>query len=227
MNEREGGAGHLTAVARGAIETGALISFSGDTLVASGDGIVAAIESRLTSRTASNDGRDRWLTDAVPVLARGAAEIVPLAWVPPHQGRGDGRDRTLGDRVDELWSAVRGACWYRHGEQIGIDLPPDDGRASPYASELVRTGARRADWWEFGDWAVVLVVYGEPIPAPLSLIAVHVVPVGWVSERRRTPPKKMPTLDLEWSWGDVVAFARTADADAADNLADQKKSQEQ
>ncbi|MDN3497328.1 hypothetical protein QL996_15420 [Planococcus sp. APC 4015] len=211
-----------TAVSPASIESGAVISFSADFLVATGDGVVAAIESRLSGPSASICDGDRWLTDAVPVLCRGSAWIVPLAWIPDHP---DHDARVLRGRVNELWSAVRAACEYRHGAQIGIDLDESDAPETPYAAELVRTGARRADWWEADDSAIVLVVYGDPIPAPIRRMAVHVVPIGWVSSRRPTAAKKMPTLDLAWSWTDVVAFAQTDVADAADSLAGQDKSQ--
>lgn len=204
-----------TAVAPASIQAGAVISYSADTLVASGEEIVAAIESRLTRPVLSGEAGDQWLTGPVPALARGTAWIVPLAWVP------DRDDETLRTRVTELWAAVRAACEYRHGAQIGIDL--DD--AGPYPRELVRTGARRADWWDAGDSAIVLVVYGEPIPAPIRLMAVQVVPIGWVSQRRPTAAKKMPALDLAWSWADVVAFAGTGGADATASLAEQDETQ--
>jgi len=48
--------------------------------------------------------------------------------------------------------------------------------------ELLSTEARRADWWGWKDAALVLVVYGDPIPAPVRAMALHVVPIGWVSE---------------------------------------------
>lgn len=211
-----------TAVSPASIENGAVISHSADSLVASGEGIVAAIESRLADPSASIGGSDQWLTDDVPVLCRGSAWIVPLAWVPDHP---EGDDQVLRSRVNELWAAVRAACEYRHGAQIGIDLDGSNASGTPYAAELIRTGARRADWWESEGSAIVLVVYGDPIPAPVRLMAVHVVPIGWVSQRRPTAAKKMPTLDLAWSWTDVVAFAQTDVADAAASLAEQDKSQ--
>lgn len=58
-----------------------------------------------------------------------------------------------------------------------------------------------------GGSALVLVVYGEPVPAPATLMALQVVPSGWVSQTRPTPPKKLRGLDLAWSWADVVEYA--------------------
>lgn len=209
MNERPDAPTHLTALSPDALETGAVISFSDDTLVASGADIVAAIEQRVTDAAARADGGDRWLTDAVPILERGAAWIVPLAWSPNDRAMADDRQRELDRRISELWSAIRSACWYLHGEQIGIDLEGIDEARDAYAEELVRTGARRADWWAFGDSAVVLVVYGEPLPAPVAREAVHVLPLDWVRPRKKARAKA-PHMDLAWSWADVVGRDRAA-----------------
>lgn len=208
-----------TALAPTSVQTGAVISYSAEKLVASGEEIVAAIESRLTRPVTSGGGRDEWLMSEVPALSRGTAWIVPLAWIP------DDDDQTLRTRAGELWTAIRSACEYRHGAQIGIDLEGDETAPTPYARELVRTDARRADWWETGDSAIVLVVYGDPIPAPVRRMAVHVVPIGWVSQRRPTAAKKMTGLDLAWSWRDVIAVARTGGAEARASLAEEDENE--
>ncbi|MFS0912091.1 hypothetical protein AB3M89_09890 [Microbacterium sp. 179-I 3D2 NHS] len=109
--------------------------------------------------------------------------------------------------------SIRSACWYRHGDQVSVDLSSDAEPWNRYVAQLVRTGVRRAVWWQFGDAALVLVVHGDPIPSPPTSMALHVVPVGWVSDRRLTPPKKMPPLDLSWSWADVVALADVTQID--------------
>jgi hypothetical protein len=193
------------AFAPESLETGAVISYRGDELVASGEQIIAALEREVTGSTAPSAHADRWLMDAVPMLARGGALIVPLSWEPPHPVAHD-----LRARAGELWSSIRGACEFRHGTQIGIDLAPNREAGGSYAAELARTGARRADWWAFGTHAVVLVVYGLPLPEPVSLTAVHVVPRSWVwddAARDRASSNTLRTGDLGWSWGDVVAFA--------------------
>lgn len=76
-----------------------------------------------------------------------------------------------------------------------------------YAAELVRTGANDATWWAVGSDALVLVYYGEPSPKPKSRMALHVVPISWVSARSRGSAKKVSIPDLAWTWPDVVAFA--------------------
>jgi hypothetical protein len=208
-DQASGGAGGAMLPPR-TIAEGAVVSFRGDVLVESGDGIVAAVESRLTDAAASTRHEDGWLTDAVPVLTRGVAWIVPLAWVPDGDADDDASRRTLMTRATELWSAVRAACAHRHGEPIGMDLESPAGAQRRYADELVRTGARRADWWRFDRSAVVLVVYGRPLPSPLSRIAVHIVPAEWTSERPRSASKNAAIPDLGWSWADVVALGGAA-----------------
>lgn len=200
------------------IQTGAVISFDGESLVASGEDIIGAVESLLTSRGGSLDRRDRWLTDDVAALSRGDAWIVPLSWHPPLPAIDDVTRRTLDARASELGAGIRDACSYRSGDPLVIDLASDGS----YATELARTGAKNAAWWEFGNFAVVLVFYGNAGPAPKESMALQVVPIGWVSERRPTPRKKIPPLNLEWSWTNLVEFASAGDAHTAGSLAGQK-----
>lgn len=200
-----------------ALRVGGVITFHGETLVVGADEIVAAIES--TSADAG-EGRDRFLLPDVPVLSRGDAWIIPLSWEPP------AADEETRSRATQLWSDMRGACEYRHGVQIGIDLASGRESADSYAAELARTGARRADWWAFDDRAIVLVIYGDPAPEPKTSIAVHVVPRNWVwddAARAKVTESDLVTGDLSWSWADVVAAADAAEPRAAGSLAEQKK----
>lgn len=185
----------------------AVISYSDDTLVATGGAIVEAVTAQLLTQTRPKDRRDHWLLDGVPVLARGLAWIIPLFWSPPSVDPGEQHRRTLDVRASELGQSITSACWYDRGDPLGIELVSQTEGGRGYAAELVRTGAKDASWWGFGDFALVLVYYGEPSPAPKSRMALHTVPIGWVSERQPTPAKKMPLLDLAWSGADVVAFA--------------------
>ena len=43
----------------------------------------------------------------------------------------------------------------------------------------------------------LIVVHGEPLPAPASASAVHIVPPGWLSTTR--PTRRIPPVDLTWS----------------------------
>jgi hypothetical protein len=192
------------------VQTGAVITWSGESLVASGSGIVDAAVSRLTEGGANFDRQDQWLTDNVPVLSRGDVWIVPLSWHPALADIDDTTRRTLDIRATELGEQIRWACSHQSGDWLRIDL--DSARSYPF--ELSRTGATRAFWWGFGSFAVVLVFYGKPSPAPKESMALHVVPIGWVSERRPVK-KKLPPPHLEWSWMDVVGFAEGASSNGA------------
>lgn len=198
-----------SAVSRDSIRDGAVISYSGDTGVVGGMGIVESVESQLLGPIPPRSREDRWLMDAVPVLSRGAAWIVPLFSAPQSADNGEEAGRTLDIRATELGQSIRSACWYLHGDPLSIDLAGRTGGPGVYSAELVRTGAKNAFWWACGNSAVVLVYYGERSPAPKTRMALHGVPLGWVSTRRPTPVKKMQGLDLAWSWQDVVAFAES------------------
>lgn len=183
---------------------------AGAVLQVDGEQIVSEVESRLSDPSWGGSRSDGWLLDGAPLLARGDAGIVPLSWTPPQSPATAYERQLLGERSTALWSQVRGACEYRHGAQIGIDLSPEREAPDSYAAELVRTGARRADWWSSGSWAVVLVVYGAPIPEPKTASAVHIVPKSWVWDavaRDEATANDLQTGDLSWSWADVVALA--------------------
>jgi hypothetical protein len=201
----------FSALDAASVRSGAVVSFSDDSLVVGGETIVGAIEEQLTARAARPEPRDQWLLPMVPALRRGSVWIVPLSWEPTDAAADTAAVDGLASRATDLRSSVRSACWYRAGEAIGVDLAPDSA-LRPYAAELVRIGARTALWWGFDDSAVVLVVSGRDE----SLTAIHVVPLGWVSDRK--PSKKVPPMDLTWSWADVVALAHREAASAADSL---------
>ncbi|MGM7698176.1 hypothetical protein [Microbacterium sp. A84] len=206
----------LTPFGPVSLRFGAVITFSGEQLVVTADRIVDAIESTLVGASSAGDGRDQWLLSDVPALSRDVAWIIPLSWEPPSSD-GD----PMRDRATQLWSEIRGACEHRHGLQIGIDLSPDREFGGSYAAELARTGARRADWWAFGDRAVVLVVYGPPLPGLKTLMALHVVPRNWVwddSTRDKATAMNLRTGDLSWSWADVVRLGSQKAQGLADNL---------
>lgn len=180
-------------------------------LALEGADIVRALEPRLTGlATAARQGG--WLAGGIPVLARGDAWLVPVAWAA-RPASGDLDARELDERISHLWMKLRGACSYLQGDPIGIDLAEPGG----YAAALAESGATRADWWAFGDRAVVLMVGRGAVDAARSL-ALHIVPIGWVWDRRRVV---MPATDLRWSWADVVAL-RDAPA-SPDSLAEERE----
>lgn len=188
---------------------------SGAVLLATDQQLFSAIDALLDGTARVAPGRDGWLADGVPLLSRGDAWILPYFWQPADANIDEAERKRLRERSGELWNSIGGWCWYHRGDPIGIDLPSEAGSGLPtgYAKELVRTGARGADWWSAGDRAIVRVVHGDPVPAPITAMAVHVVPKHWAWYDRRRPGglwrvTEMRPTDLAWSWADVVALAR-------------------
>ncbi|MFF4082207.1 hypothetical protein ACFYZN_22750 [Streptomyces sp. NPDC001777] len=199
---------------------------TGAVLPSDGEQLFPAVETLLAGTSSAVPGRDGWLADNIPLLSRGDAWILPFFWHPLGADTGAEERRDLDERSGRLWSAIGSWCWYHQGDPIGIGLPPaaDSDLPVEYAQELWRTGARRADWWQFDDRAVVRVVHGEPIPAPITAMAVHVVPVSWAWYNRGPGAKgiwsvkEMPPTDLGWSWADVVELAGREDTSAPDGV---------
>ncbi|MEW2013217.1 MULTISPECIES: hypothetical protein [Microbacterium] len=165
-------------------------SDDGEGALVRGGRIVEEIEARLLD--ARGDEPDGELIPGTPLLRRGDVSIVPLSWEPPAS---DEIRAAVRERASELWRSIRSACEYRHGAALAVE--PGDAPSNAYVRALERHGVRRADWWGSGDRAIVLVVHGEPLPAPASASAVHIVPLGWLSTTR--PTRRIPPVDLTWS----------------------------
>lgn len=182
------------------IRAGAVVTFHGARLATSGAAIADSIAASRVS-----DGDQPLAVPGVVVLRRGRASIVPLSWEPAGI-EGDAHEQmTLRRRATELWTEVSGTLQHRFGPAIGIDLGAD--AALSYAIGLRRSGARRADRWIVDDTAIVLVVYGAPVPAPKTATAVHVVPRTWLSHARTSTATD---TDLAWTWVDAVNTAAAA-----------------
>lgn len=185
---RPGGSGWVTGHVCGADD---VVALDGDGVLLTGGRIVAAAEELLV-RPGAKAGEGE-LLPGVPVIRRGDAWIIPLSWEPPAAGR---PDSALRRRSQDLRSSIRSACEFRHGFGITADLethPP----ANPYLGQLRRQQARFAGWWATEGKALVLVEHGDPVPEPVSAAALHVVPVGWVSDARRT--RRVPEVDVGWT----------------------------
>jgi len=139
--------------------------------------------------------------DAVPVVRRGMVSIVPLAWLPRVSPPGGPAAEQLQQRAVWLRQEVTSACTARYGAEHTIGLSSTGGAGEGYAAMLVRLGARQASWWSLGRSAVVLVVEGEPAPAPATHVALHIVPMAWVDGSAGTA---VAPVDLAWNWSDVV-----------------------
>lgn len=154
------------------------------------------------------DGADT--VDGFPVLRRGSARIVPLSvQAPPVTGGRDPHEERR--RMAVLADQIRDACEQREGRAIAFDL---DHRGvdiiASYAAALRMAGATSAQWWEYGQrHGVVLVWSGGAATGNLSL-ALHVLPVSWVSERQTEPARD--GIDVAWSLADVAGTHGTSES---------------
>jgi len=171
---------------------GALLPYEGRTLMTRPDGLPAgALE-------AAEDG---WLSPSNPILVRGEARILPLAW-RGGEGAGHGAGVTP-EEISAFASQMQAAGMHWAGNWRVLDLAADRSDSiGSYTEALRSAGATRADCWTYSDrTGIALVWSGAEEEAPVSL-ALHVVPSAWVSEPRAT--KAVRGIDLRWSWADVV-----------------------
>lgn len=171
----------------------------------SGARVAHLVASHASSAKPDDEHRDPWITDDLPLLSRGHVQIVPLSWEPDGSSLSEERRHQLADESNRMWLAIRNWCSHEFGEPVAVDLSSEQDRGG-YATALMRSGARRANWWDAGDTALVLVVSGDPSGSAESM-SIHIVPVGWVSQAR--PAKKAAGIDLRWSWADIVKLAKS------------------
>ncbi|MEV7632895.1 hypothetical protein AB0N64_10840 [Microbacterium sp. NPDC089318] len=136
----------------------------------------------------------------IPILIRGEARIAPLAVQLDAQTADTHEQR---HRVQVLAYAIDGACEYRAGRGIRFDLDQHGAdEVSAYAAALRAAGAAEVTWWELDPrHGVTLVWTGDESRGDLAL-ALHLVPIGWVSDRRTQPASG--EIDVRWGRADVV-----------------------
>ncbi|WP_404474684.1 hypothetical protein [Microbacterium aerolatum] len=179
------------------ITSGALLPFEGRTLMRAEDGPPpAAID-------AQTDG---WLSKDNPVLVHGSLTILPLAWA------GDGSGATP-DEIAKFASQMQaaGMQWAGNWRVLNLDERRSDSIGS-YTTALRAAGATEVDCWTYSETVGIALVLSEA-DAGAGTLALHIVPSGWVSDRRAGKPVR--GIDARWSWADVVAlFASTAEREA-------------
>lgn len=173
---------------------------TGAVVLASARQIIDVVDGILRRGTAT----DGVVESRVPVLQRGAATIIPLG----AQGAALEYQADVRAELVELSNSVRWALEHRAGSRVSLDLadaPPSGERS--YRSQLVTAGATRAGVWRLEpDFAVVLVVSGDPDAGTLTH-ALHIVPSGWVASPETAERPTDEPVDIAWSWTDVVASA--------------------
>lgn len=180
------------------LRDGALRPWQGRDALRSNDGL------QQKAIDATSDG---WLTPYNPVLVRGEARILPLAW------RGDvasGRGTAVvSGEIDELVSQMRDSGLYWGGNWSDLDWLQEAKKNSvaSYVSALLDAGVTRGNFWGLrGGIALGLIWAGEETEGTMSL-ALHVVPTSLAI--RRHAEKPIAGIDLRWSWADAIELYRS------------------
>lgn len=200
------------------LREGAILPYEGRSLMTRADGLQAAVF------TAEADG---WWAPCNPVLVRGRARILPLAWGGDprsgyHPSTGQGEMAVFASRMQSA-----GMYWagnWRVVDDFGAaDAGVGADSVASYRAALRAAGATQADVWRYsGTIGIALVWAGEEAAGTRSL-ALHVVPASWVSEppewasdRRKRDWRPVRGIDVRWSWADVIElYAARADGDLA------------
>ncbi|MBO0981422.1 hypothetical protein [Microbacterium sp. SD291] len=189
------------------VSRGAILPYEGRAFLTRGDGLPA------TAVGAEHDG---WLSPCNPVLVRGQAKILPLAW------GGDGSGASTAE-IAAFASKMQSAGMHWAGNWRVLDelkeFRGDSIRS--YLTALTAAGATRVNSWTYTDAVGLALVWTGDAGAEDASLALHIVPSSWVSERHAR--KSMRGIDVRWSWSEVVElYASTTGADvgAAGSLAE-------
>lgn len=194
---------------------GTILPYEGRSLMMRADGLHDAV------LTAEADG---WWSPCNPILVRGRARILPLAWFGDP---GSGYNPSIGQgEITAFASRMQSAGLYWAGnwrvvDDFGAAGAGDDSVAS-YRAALRGAGATHADVWRYSDTIGIALVWAGEEAAGTRSLALHVVPASWVSDpparvsaRRKRDWRPVRGLDLRWSWADVIElYAARTDAEA-------------
>ena len=182
------------------VSAGALLPYEGRTFITRSDRLPSA------ALDAEEDG---WLSPNNPVLVRGLARILPLAWRgEPQAGHGSG---VSPEEIAAMASQMQSFGSHWAGPWRVLDLADDRSDSiGLYTAALLAGGATRVDCWTYSKSVGLALVWAGAEDEGTMSLALHVVPVSWVSERpswvseRRS--KAVHGIDVRWSWTDVVAL---------------------
>ncbi len=194
------GRDEASAFGPASLSAGALLPFEGRTLMRRPEGLPEG---------ALDANKDGWLSPENPILLRGEARILPLAW------NGDGSGVTA-EEIAAFASQMHAAGMYWAGNWRHLDL--DDHRADSigsYTAALRAARATRVDCWTYSEAVGIALVWAGSEDDGTASLAMHVIPVSWVSEPRVA--KAVRGIDVRWSWADVIALyaARSRTTDGA------------
>lgn len=178
------------------VAAGALLPYEGRARLLRPDGL------RDEALAAQHDG---WLSPDNPVLVRGEARILPLAW------RGDpSRDGSSAspEEIAAFASQITDLGVYLTGGWRSLDeLEQHNGDSlASYAEALRTAGATAARVWTLSETLGMALIWAGSDDAGDASLALHLVPASWVSERYGGS-KPVAGIDVRWTWADVVALA--------------------
>lgn len=178
----------------GSVVSGALLPYAGRTALRSPDGPPTG---------ALDAAADGWAAPSVPVLVRGAARIVPLAW----WGGSDAVPRGIRREEFDAFAAqlqAAGEQWAGTWRVLDLTEVRTDSMGS-YTAALRASEATRADVWIMSEQTGLALVWAGAAEEGTLSLALHIVPSSWVSESCAMKPVR--GIDVAWSWSDVVALA--------------------
>ena len=183
-----------SAFGASSVTTGALLPFEGRAQLLSQDG---------PPRAALEAGTDAVVPPALPVLVRGAARILPLAWLGhPH---GEGGSGVTSEEIAALATRVQDAGMYWAGPWRVLPLTEKrSDSVGSYSAALRESGATEVDCWTYSESTGLALVRAGEVDDGTRSLALHVVPAGWLSDARAGRPVR--GIELRWSWSDVVAL---------------------
>jgi hypothetical protein len=176
------------------VTDGALLPFEARALLLTPDG---------PPRAAREAEADTWVPPGLPVLVRGAARILPLAW----RGdlRGGGGSAVTEEEIAAFATRMQDAGMYWAGPWRVLPLTeerPDS--VGSYTAALRGSGATEVDCWTYSESTGLALVRAGATDDGTRSLALHIVPAAWVSDARAGRPVR--GIDLGWSWSDVVAL---------------------
>lgn len=181
------------------LRDGALLPWQGHVALRAYDGL---------QQEALDVQEDGWVTPFNPILVRGAARILPLAW-RGDVASGHGAAVVPGE-IDEFVSQMQftGMHWAgRWADFDWLQKVQKKNTVASYAAALLDSGVTQGNFWDFTqDIGLGLIWAGEEAEGTMSL-AFHVVPATWVFEYAREKPVR--DLDLRWSWAEVIELYRS------------------
>ena len=176
------------------VTAGALLPYEGRALLQRPEGLPDGVF------TMDEDG---WLSPNNPVLVRRQVRILPLAWRGDVNADGGGvTDAEIAAFASQMQNA--GMYWAGNWRVPDLSETRSDSIGS-YLAALRDAGATRVNWWTYSESVGIALVWAGQVEDGTMSLALHIVPVGWVSERHAG--KAVRGIDVRWSWAEVSALA--------------------